>query len=71
MGRIYEKLIFDIILGGAILEDGDGIDLVNRYNPKTDSWTKLASMLIPRSGSAACVLEGYIYVIGNSFLLFL
>ena len=74
------------VCGGAILEDGDGIDVVQRFdtNAAADnndngngngggalspasvgSWTQLASMLIPRSGSAACVLNGYIYVIGR------
>ena len=54
------------VCGGAVLEDGDGIDLVQRYDSKTNEWTEVASMLIPRSGSAACVLGGYIYVIGKA-----
>ena len=54
------------VCGGAVLEDGDGIDLVQRYDSKTNEWTEVASMLIPRSGSAACVLGGYIYVIGEA-----
>ena len=54
------------VCGGAILEDGDGIDLVQKYDSKTNEWTEVASMLIPRSGSAACVLDGHIYVIGNA-----
>ena len=52
------------VCGGAILEDGDGIDLVQKYDSKTNEWTEAASMLIPRSGSAACVLDGHLYVIG-------
>ena len=52
------------VCGGAILEDGDGIDVVQKYDTKTGEWTELATMLIPRSGSAACVLNGHIYVIG-------
>lgn len=48
-----------------MLEDGDGIELVQRYDPLTDKWTKLSPMLIPRSGSAACILDGYIYVLGG------
>nr|XP_033771756.1 kelch-like protein diablo isoform X3 [Geotrypetes seraphini] len=51
--------------GGAVLEDGDGMDLVQVYNPKTHSWTEVAPMRIARSGSAACVLKGKIYVIGG------
>jgi len=53
------------VTGGAILEDGDGIELVQKYDTKTWSWTEVAGMLIPRSGSAACILNGYIYVVGG------
>nr|XP_033771755.1 kelch-like protein 1 isoform X2 [Geotrypetes seraphini] len=53
------------VMGGAVLEDGDGMDLVQVYNPKTHSWTEVAPMRIARSGSAACVLKGKIYVIGG------
>ncbi|KAK3091829.1 hypothetical protein FSP39_022975 [Pinctada imbricata] len=53
------------VTGGAILEDGDGIDMVQCYSPRTDIWTTKPSMLIPRSGSGACVLDGLIYVIGG------
>ena len=75
------------VCGGAILEDGDGIDVVQRFDTQAaadsndngngngalspasvGSWTQLASMLIPRSGSAACVLNGYIYVIGEDWI---
>lgn len=48
-----------------MLEDGDGIDLVQCYNSRTDHWTELNSMLIARSGSAACVLNDRIFVIGK------
>ena len=54
------------VSGGAILEDGDGIELVQKYDSKTGEWTEVAGMLIPRSGSAACLLGGYIYVIGKT-----
>ena len=52
------------LLGGAVLEDGDGTDLAQVYNPKTSVWTEVAPMQIARSGSAACTLKGKIYVIG-------
>nr|XP_057905708.1 kelch-like protein 20 [Doryrhamphus excisus] len=42
------------VTGGAVLEDGDGTDLTQVYNPKTASWTEVSPMQIPRSGSAAC-----------------
>ena len=51
--------------GGAVLEDGDGTDLTQVYNPKTAVWTEVAPMQIARSGSAACTLNGKIYVIGR------
>lgn len=52
------------VVGGAVLEDGDGTDLAQVYNPKTSVWTEVAPMQIARSGSAACTLKGKIYVIG-------
>lgn len=51
-------------VGGAVLEDGDGTDLAQVYNPKTSVWTEIAPMQIARSGSAACTLKGKLYVIG-------
>ena len=51
--------------GGAILEDGDGIELVQKFDAQTGHWTETTGMLIPRSGSAACFLNGFIYVIGK------
>lgn len=53
-----------LLVGGAVLEDGDGTDLAQVYNPKTCMWTELAPMQIARSGSAACTLKGKLYVIG-------
>lgn len=53
------------IVGGAVLEDGDGMDLAQVYNPKACMWTEVAPMQIARSGSAACILKGKIYVIGK------
>ncbi|XP_051878526.1 kelch-like protein 20 [Pristis pectinata] len=53
------------VAGGAVLEDGDGMNLVQVYNPKTNTWSEVAPMQIPRSGSVACVLQGKIYVIGG------
>nr|XP_014284323.1 kelch-like protein diablo isoform X2 [Halyomorpha halys] len=53
------------VTGGAVLEDGDGIHLVQKYSPLTDSWTEMPPMRIPRSGAAACSLGDYIYVVGG------
>lgn len=54
----------NFLVGGAVLEDGDGTHLAQVYNPKTCVWTELAPMQIARSGSAACTLKGKLYVIG-------
>ncbi|KAK9502604.1 hypothetical protein O3M35_011343 [Rhynocoris fuscipes] len=53
------------VTGGAILEEGDGIEMVQRYNPRTDSWTEMTPMNIARSGAAICALGSYIYVVGG------
>ena len=47
------------------MEDGDGIDVVQKFDTKSGEWSEMASMLIPRSGSAACVLNNAIYVLGE------
>lgn len=54
-----------VLVGGAVLEDGDGTDLAQVYNPKTSAWTEVSPMQIARSGSAACTLKGKLYVIGT------
>ncbi|XP_076065534.1 kelch-like protein 24 isoform X2 [Oratosquilla oratoria] len=51
------------VAGGAILEDGDGIDWAQVYNPHTNTWEELPRMMIPRSGSSAAVLHGLIYIV--------
>lgn len=71
MFRVFEKLKIKMFVGclyvsgGAVLEDGDGIELVQKFSGKTGLWTQTTGMLIPRSGSAACFLNGFIYVIGK------
>lgn len=35
------------------------------YSPETREWTKLADLPMPRSGVAACVIHGLIYVVGG------
>lgn len=60
----YVSICLCVLIGGAVLEDGDGTDLAQVYNPKTSVWTEVAPMQIARSGSAACTLKGKIYVIG-------
>lgn len=60
----FSLIYFIFLLGGAVLEDGDGTHLAQVYNPKTCAWTELAPMQIARSGSAACTLKGKLYVIG-------
>lgn len=64
----YTIAFFFVLVGGAVLEDGDGTDLAQVYSPKTTVWTDITPMQIARSGSAACTLKGKIYVIGMIFL---
>ena len=66
--RLHYLILYDTHVGGAVLEDGDGTDLAQVYNPKTAVWTEVAPMQIARSGSAACTLKGKIYVIGNDLM---
>lgn len=72
-GNIWKVLltvsVLPCLVGGAVLEDGDGSDHTQVYNPKTATWTEVSPMQIPRSGSAACTLNGKIYVIGSVFHL--
>ncbi len=67
VNRLVHIKLYGVVLliGGAILEEGDGTDFVQRYDPRTDTWTELTPMLIARSGSACCILNGFIYVIGG------
>jgi len=51
--------------GFLLLEDGDGIAAVRRYEPNSGRWFDVAPMLIARSGSAACALAGHVYVLGG------
>ena len=34
------------VTGGAILEDGDGIELVQKYDTKTGAWTEVAGTFL-------------------------
>jgi kelch-like protein 20 len=47
----------------------DGVSCLNhveRYDPKENKWTKVASMMTRRLGVAVAVLNGYLYAIGGS-----
>jgi N-acetylneuraminic acid mutarotase len=53
-------------IGGAVLEEGDAVDLVMRFDPRTFEWSNdVAPMRIARSGSVAVVLRHKIYVCGG------
>ena len=53
-------------LGGAVLEEGDVVDLVMRFDSRTYEWSNdIAPMRIARSGSVAIVLRRKIYVCGT------
>ncbi|XP_037072489.1 kelch-like protein 5 isoform X2 [Pollicipes pollicipes] len=39
---------------------------VERYDPNTDQWTEIASMVIGRDGVAACALGQWLFAVGGS-----
>jgi N-acetylneuraminic acid mutarotase len=58
------------VIGGMSDEDSNQYqdvinNLVQCYNPATDTWEELASMSIPRVGCGVCSFNGYLYVIGG------
>ena len=58
-GEIY-------VIGGRIGEELNNVDLIEKYDPVSDSWTiDLEPMPSKRSGNAATSLNGYIYVLGG------
>ena len=59
------------VLDGFLYAVGgqDGVSCLNhveRYDPKENKWTKVASMMTRRLGVAVAVLNGYLYAIGGS-----
>ncbi len=59
-GRLY-------LIGGQISAAGDGpfVNTVYEYDPARATWTSRAPMPTPRSGGAAAVIDGKIYVAGG------
>lgn len=57
------------LTGGATLDNGSGevvcVPNIERYNPRTDTWTALKPMSVPRAEAGSCVLGKRIYVIGG------
>uniref|UniRef100_H2XVI1 Uncharacterized protein n=1 Tax=Ciona intestinalis TaxID=7719 RepID=H2XVI1_CIOIN len=56
-GVVYNDEIYAI--------GGRGLKSVERYNIRTNTWTKVSSLNHERDGSCACVVNGKIYVIGG------
>jgi len=57
------------VMGGKIgWAEETVLDSVERYNPGTDSWETMPSLLVPRAGAAVCVYEGKIWVFGGHSL---
>ncbi|CAF1684697.1 unnamed protein product, partial [Adineta ricciae] len=54
------------IIGGAVLEEGDAVDLVMKFDPRTFEWSNdVSPMRIARSGAAVVVVRRKIYVCGG------
>ncbi|XP_042637750.1 kelch-like protein 20 [Orycteropus afer afer] len=59
------------VLGGFLYAVGgqDGVsclNIVERYDPKENKWTRVASMSTRRLGVAVAVLGGFLYAVGGS-----
>ena len=58
-GKIY-------VMGGNASSTTAPLDVVEVYNPATDTWETKTPMPTPRSQVSACTVNGKIYVIGGS-----
>ena len=59
----HQGLIY--IVGGCTHSRRHMQELVS-YNPVTNEWTTLASMLVPRSQMGCVVLNEFLYVLGGT-----
>ena len=50
---------------GGVCFDAN-VSLVERYNPVTDSWKKVASLNQCKGQLAGCVMDGWLYAMGGS-----
>lgn len=48
------------------MDKNESLDVVERYNPNTDTWKEMAPLSSPKRCLAAAVLNGRIYVVGGS-----
>ena len=57
------------LTGGATLDSDTGevrcVPNIERYNPRTDTWSVLTAMREPRAEAASCVLGKRIYMVGG------
>ena len=52
-------------VSGGVMGGGGVTSDVQRFDPRTRTWSELAPMSTPRYGSAACVLDGKLYITGK------
>src|SRR5919198_467115 len=57
-GKIY-------VAGGAVGETGRFLDIFQRFDPRTNSWTTLRRLPEPTRAGAGAALDGKVYVIGG------
>jgi N-acetylneuraminic acid mutarotase len=57
-GKIYS-------IGGSSAMHGEGLSIVDEYDPTTDTWTTKAPMPTPRQWLSTSVVNGKIYAIGG------
>jgi N-acetylneuraminic acid mutarotase len=61
---VYDDKIY--VIGGNTSSTTAPLNVVEVYNPTTDTWETKTPMPVPRSQLSACTLDGKIYVIGGS-----
>jgi len=55
------------LIGGftTLGSNRESLDLVEEYDPETDSWRQRSAMFVARGGAASAVIDGKIYVAGG------
>ena len=67
-GWLTTSVVNDTIyaIGGA-LDIGSNLNVLEAFNPLTNTWTTKTPMPTPRGCAAACAVDGIIYVFGGGW----
>ena len=53
-------------VGGAGSDGGGNLNMVERYDPRSNRWTSLKPMSVARHGLGTCVIDGQLYAVGGA-----